>query len=85
MGVFGGVEGDGGIIILIIAFISLFSIFSFASPSSAEKYTFEISEIEKKPYHIGGYAEFRPAILGLDREASLYNPPFYNPDQNPNH
>ena len=67
--------------ILIIAFISFLSISFFAPTSSAEEYTFDISEIEKKPYHIGGYAEFMPAILGLNRDASLYKLRFYNRDE----
>jgi hypothetical protein len=37
----------------------------------AEEYKFEISEIEKKPYHVGGYVEFRPVLFGLDKNASL--------------
>ncbi len=65
----------------MIALISFLSISFFAPTSSAEEYTFEISEIEKKPYHIGGYAEFRPAILGLNRDASLCKLHFYNRDE----
>jgi hypothetical protein len=34
---------------------------------AAEEYTFSLSEIEKKPYHIGGYLEFRPVLFGLDQ------------------
>ncbi|RJQ23076.1 MAG: hypothetical protein C4560_01435 [Nitrospiraceae bacterium] len=47
----------------------------------AEEYSFDISEIEKKPYHIGGYAEFRPVLFGLDRDAALYKLKFYNRDE----
>jgi hypothetical protein len=47
----------------------------------AEEYTFDISEIEKKPYHIGGYAEFKPVFFGLDKKASLYKLKFYNRDE----
>ena len=43
-----------------------------ASASSAEEYKFEISEIEKKPYHIGGYLEFRPILYGLDKDNAIY-------------
>jgi hypothetical protein len=49
--------------------------------SWAEEYTFDISEIEKKPYHIGGYAEFRPVLFGLDKDAALYKLKFYNRDE----
>jgi hypothetical protein len=44
----------------------------------AEEYTFDTSEIEKKPYHLGGYAEMRPVMFGLDKDASLYKLKFYN-------
>jgi hypothetical protein len=47
----------------------------------AGEYSFDLSEIEKKPYHIGGYAEFRPALYGLDRDAALYQLRFYNRDE----
>jgi len=50
-------------------------------PIYAEEYTFDISEIEKKPYHIGGYAEFKPVFFGLDKKASLYKLKFYNRDE----
>ena len=46
-----------------------------------EEYKFDISEIEKKPYHVGGYAEFRPVLFVLDRDASLYKLRFYNRDE----
>jgi hypothetical protein len=32
----------------------------YFSAFAAEEYKFEPSEIEKKPYHLGGYGEFRP-------------------------
>jgi hypothetical protein len=57
-------------------FIILFSPFCLA-----EEYKFDISEIEKKPYHIGGYVEFRPVIFWLDRDASLYKLRFFNRDE----
>jgi len=54
----------------------LFPLFCFA-----EEYEFDISEIEKKPYHMGGYIEFRPVIFWLDRDASLYKLRFFNRDE----
>jgi hypothetical protein len=38
---------------------------------AAEEYSFSLSEIEKKPYHVGGYLEFRPVLFGVDKNASL--------------
>jgi hypothetical protein len=37
-----------------------------------ESYTFDLAEIEKKPWHLGGYAEIRPVIYVLDKDAALY-------------
>ena len=44
----------------------------------AEEYKLDLSEIDKKPYHLGGYLEFRPILNGLDRNAALYQVKFYN-------
>lgn len=66
---------------VLLAFICFLSISSIASPSSAEEYTFDLSEIEKKPYHVGGYAELRPILFGLDKDSSLYKLNFYNRDE----
>jgi hypothetical protein len=47
---------------------------------SQEEYSFDISETEKKPYSLGGYAEFRPVLLVLDRDSALYKLRFFNRD-----
>ena len=47
----------------------------------AEEYRFDVAEFEKKPYHLGGYAELRPVLLGLDRDAALYHLRFFNRDE----
>ena len=62
------------------AFVALI-VFLLASVSFAEEYKFDISEIEKKPYHIGGYAELRPVLFILDRDASLYKLKFFKRDE----
>jgi len=43
-----------------------------------ESYTFDPGETEKKPYHVGGYVEFKPVLFGLDREAAFYKLRFYD-------
>lgn len=48
-----------------------------SSSGFAEEFKFDLSEIEKKPYHIGGYLEFRPDLLVLDKDAALYKLKFY--------
>jgi hypothetical protein len=59
----------------------LFIFLRVPSPAFSEEYSFDVSEIEKKPYHIGGYAELRPVLFGLDKDASLYKLRFYNRDE----
>lgn len=50
-----------------------------------DEYQFDLSEIEKeiekKPYHIGGFLEFRPVLLGLDRDAAFYKMRFFDNNQ----
>jgi len=47
-----------------------------------EKYSFDLSEIEKevekKPYSISGYLEFRPTYFWLDDDAAFYKREFYD-------
>jgi len=42
-----------------------------------EPYTFDVGEIEKKPYYFGGYVEFRPVLNVLYKDAALYQLQFY--------
>ncbi len=51
------------------------------APCGAEEYTFDLSEIEKKPYTFGGLAEFRPVLSGLDHGAAFHKLRFYNRDE----
>lgn len=63
---------------------ALLCLASLAQPFSiclAEEYKFELSEVEKKPYHLGGYAEINPILIGLDRDSRLYRLRFYNLDE----
>jgi len=49
-----------------------------------DDYQFDLSEIEKeiekKPYFIRGFLEFRPVLYGLDRDAALYKLKFFDQD-----
>jgi hypothetical protein len=45
---------------------------------AAEEYTFSLSEVEKRPYHVGGYLEFRPVLYGVDKNASLSKVKLFN-------
>jgi hypothetical protein len=50
-------------------------------PSYGEEFKFDVSELEKKPYHLGGYAEINPILFKLDKESRLYKLRFYNRDE----
>jgi hypothetical protein len=43
-----------------------------------EEYSFDLSEIEMKPYDIGGYVELRPVLFGLDTDSSAHKLKFYD-------
>jgi len=62
-------------------FLATVLIIFISSVSLAEEYEFDLSDIEKKPYYIGGYVEFRPVIFWLDSNASLYKLRFYKRDE----
>jgi len=66
-----------GLLLLLTWVIILLSSLAFAE----EEYKFDLSEIEKKPYHFGGYVELRPVLFGLDRDASLYKLKLFNRDE----
>lgn len=58
-------------------------VFVIPGPSSAEEpYSFDLSEIEvemeKSPYHVGGYLELAPRLFWLDRDAALYRIHLYD-------
>jgi len=65
----------------LLFFLAWLIIFPRSFAFAAEEYTFDLSEIEKKPYHVGGYAEFRPVLIGLDRGAAFYKLRFFNRDE----
>jgi hypothetical protein len=66
--------------IILLLFI-LFLPGSGWAKEEREEYKFDISEIEKKPYHVGGYGEFRPVLNVQDQDAALYKLKFYNRDE----
>jgi hypothetical protein len=50
----------------------------------AESYSFDPDETEKKPYSVGGYVEFKPMLIGLDRDAAFYKLRFFNDSRGQN-
>jgi hypothetical protein len=64
-----------------LAIGTVFCLFLSAVGVAQDTYTFDLAEIEKKPYHLAGYVEFKPVLFGLDREAAFYKLRFYNAPQ----
>lgn len=60
----------------IFLFFMFWIIPAFAG--AEESYTFDLTETEKKPYHLGGYVEFKPVLFGLDRDSAFYKLNFYD-------
>jgi len=54
---------------------------SYGMALAEEEYSFDLSEIEEKPLHIGGYVEFTPVLFGLDTDSALYKLRFYDRDK----
>jgi hypothetical protein len=70
------------VLFVLIAGLALTSAaYAQTDKGGKEEYKLDLSEIEKKPYHLGGYGEFRPILNGLDHEAALYKLRFYNRDE----
>jgi len=45
-----------------------------------DQYKFDLSETEKKPYHFGGYAEFKPVAFWPNTNATQYKLNYYKRD-----
>ena len=65
---------------LLFRLLMVLLVLSPAAVRADETYTFDIGEIEKKPYHFGAYLEVRPALFLLDRDAALYKLQYYADD-----
>ncbi len=64
-------------------FLSLFLLLLLlcSALSFADEYQFDLSEIEKKPYSIGGFLEFRPVLAGLRRDGAFHRLRFFDRDE----
>ena len=65
---------------MVSALFCMAFIILLADNCLSENYNFDLAEIEKKPYHIVGYAELSPVLMGLDRDSSFYKQRFYDRD-----
>ena len=65
--------------LLILCMLTLALVPRFAS--ATDEYSFDLAEIEKKPYSLGGYIEARPALFGFDRDAALYKLKLFDRDE----
>jgi hypothetical protein len=66
-------------ILVIFLFFTFWLVSTLAF--AEETYTFDPAETEKKPYHFGGYVEFKPILFGLDHDSAFYKLLFFNSPQ----
>jgi hypothetical protein len=60
-------------VLLFLACVVLLFAYTVGAPVYAnDDHTFDLSEVEKKPFALGGYAELEPAVSWLDQDSSLY-------------
>ena len=62
----------------VILFCCALSVFPAAHAAEKEEYKLDLSEVEKKAYHVGGFIEARPVLNVLDKSAALYKTTYYN-------
>jgi hypothetical protein len=65
---------------LRLLLLSLIVLFLPLSVSAEETYSFDLSEIEKKPYHFGGYLEIKPLLSRYNRDSAVYHFKFKDQD-----
>ncbi len=64
-----------------LAMLMILSLFLPIMSAAEDNYKFDISETEKKPYHFGGYLEFKPVLFGLDHDSAFYKLRYFNDPQ----
>jgi len=60
--------------------LSVLLTLSMGMAFAEEDYSFDLSEIEEKPFDLGGYVEFYPVVHGSDEDSALHKLKFYNRD-----
>ena len=58
--------------------IAILLTLTYGMALAEEEYAFDLSEIEEKPFHLGGYVEFRPVLFGLDKNSTLHKLRLYD-------
>ncbi|MBT8490344.1 MAG: hypothetical protein KJN62_04795 [Deltaproteobacteria bacterium] len=61
----------------IVCILLIMFLLPFPAPAQ-DDYSFDLSEIEKKPYTFGGYFEVMPKVFWLDHDAAFYRLNFYD-------
>jgi len=62
----------------LLAALAILLTISSGMAWAEEEYSFDLSEIEEKPLHLGGYVEFRPVLFGLDTNSALHKLKLYD-------
>jgi hypothetical protein len=66
---------------LLIILFTLKLLFVPQFARAEDEYSFDLDEIEKKPYSFGGYVEVRPVLFGFDRDAAIYKLKMFDRDE----
>jgi hypothetical protein len=69
----------GSLSLQIILCASLLAPFVLAHQE--QEYELDLSEFEKKPYHVGGFFELEPILFGLDQNAAFHRLNFFEQDE----
>jgi hypothetical protein len=76
----------GLLVVLLSVLLPTSNLLSQEQPQG--KFEIDLSELQKeidkvatKPFSLGGFLEFQPTILGLDRDAALYRVRFFRRDR----
>jgi hypothetical protein len=57
-----------GALVLLLCLLLYWPVFL----NAAESYSFDLAEIEKKPYHFGGYLEAKPTLSRFNQDSAVY-------------
>lgn len=71
-------------VFLVFFRFSVLSVSAQEQPRAEGRFELDLSELQKevdraasKPYHLGGFAEFQPALLGIDPDSTVSRARFY--------
>jgi hypothetical protein len=78
------------VLMLLTALSSTADLYPQEQSQDKGKFEIDLSELQKevdkvaaKPYHLGGFFEYQPILMGIDRDSAVSRVRFYNDKQGP--